>query len=171
MSEYYSKENARDSQLYVNEKIVKDLGYFVKSDNGNLYIYNYHLTDFNRLIISYELSPSGFFSTSSYHAQAYDLNSVTTQEISVCFKTDGSFFFSENWYETSFKAKIDDMPYMVKLFSKEESTIYNELVAHIKRYGKQESESNKPKSRVAELRELYEDGILTKEELLNLLEK
>ena len=37
----------------------------------------------------------------------------------------------------------------------------------MKKYSTQQESSNPNKSRIAELRELYEDGILTKEELLN----
>lgn len=172
MTNYYSREEARDCQLYVNEKIIKKISYYCKDVKGGLYFYHYELTDFNRLIVSWDYTPSEIFPTSTYGAESYNLNDVNEQEISILNVNNGRIIFYKSWYEIILNVKMEEKIQKVKILCENNSSeVYKNLIDHMRKYGKNNTQANNSKSRVAELRELYEDGIITKEELVDLLKQ
>ena len=168
---------------FANECFVKKLGWYIHIENGVETRYEHWLTDRNRLITGCEIKTSGsglFYGYDyNYIIHAYDLNYLDPENISYNrrYKCKG-LFDTDTWAELLINMPVDGVTKdIVLMLSEFSSGSENDLREHIKKYGKKTSTSsgnttiiNNP-SHIAEIRKMHEDGLITKEEMLDLIRR
>ena len=156
------------SNLYLNEEVVDvfcDDSY--RKNNHSTYL----LTDKNRLICCYENETTLF-------EDIFDLNNLNPNTISAKSIDEGGFFgkrFAETIiYSTTLNA--NGYPLATSIYSSENAatTISKKILNHQKKYsvGKQINTQNQSQpTEISEIRKLYEDGIISKSEMLELIKE
>lgn len=170
--------NCALAQLWGNEDVVKVLIGCTDDSQSFLLL----LTNKNRIIRCYETKRTVkvlFFDTIEYEhsAGAYDMAGVDSNKCRLVErKTDG--FFGKTFYDVIFD-EVTNNGYKIKLtftFNEQSQaqSAMNAIVSNIKTYGKTTdtataTSSSSAGSAVAEIRKMYEDGIIDKAEMLDLI--
>lgn len=163
--------NAGLAKLYLKENVVDAFNYLSE--------YIYLLTDANRLIICHETEEErkgvNLFGAHDYYhnTEVYDLNSLDKDKTSFnIFKKKSGYCYSEitlsiNQYGYLYRA-------VIYASEKDGEKILNKILKHADKYNKTADKNPKDtgsneNSNIKEIRAMYEDGIITKEEMMELL--
>ena len=167
--------NTALAQLWGNENVVKAMACCV--DDSQCYLLL--LTDQNRIIRSYETQRERkgriFDSTDYEHsAYAYDMTGVDSNR-SRCVERKVGGFLGTTYYDIIFEGQKTPLTLTVNQQSKM-SEVLNAVLNNAKQYGKAEGVSQAASapvpggnSAIAEIRKMYEDGLIDKAEMLDLI--
>ena len=169
--------------LYLKENVVT---YFIddsnKSDKRKLYL----LTDHNRLIICIEelTEYTGFniFKTNNYdhYAVEFNLNALIPERTSYNVYKEKGLFGSKYAEITLYFAGVQE-DYIAKVVTSEQNSelAYNIILSHAEEYGAKQAPEPQPQAQPAsgggkdaeikQIREMHEAGIITKEEMMDLI--
>lgn len=168
---------------FANERFVKQLGWYFHIEDGVETKYEHWLTDRNRLITGCEIKTRGSGWLSGYEYDyiiySYDLNYLNPENISYNkrYRCTG-LFSTDTWAELLINMPVDGVTKdIVLMLSEFSSGCDRELKEHIQKYGKKPSSAsgnttivNNP-SHIAEIRKMHEDGLITKDEMLDLIRR
>ncbi len=184
--------NAGLAKLYLDEQVITALGGASVDDCSHIYL----LTDKNRLIICYCLSTKyeglNIFKDFdySYYGKTIDLNSLDEDRISAGYYKKGLFgkIYKVTLSGNNLNDKYLDKTICTELYFFKESgeEALKKILAHKKKYSKTKDATAKAKneekpkaeeinkstddnSKIKEIRKLHEDGLISKEEMLDLL--
>ena len=164
----YDSLNKGLSNLYLNEEVVDVFCDDSRRKNNHS---TYLLTDKNRLICCYENETTLF-------EDVFDLNNLNPSTISAkLIKEDG--FFGKTFAETILYSNIlkpNGYPVATSIYSSESpvSAITKKILNHHKKYSVSKQNDNQNQTQptaISEIRKLYEDGIISKSEMLELIKE
>ena len=164
MGEYKTMSSIIRGKLFDKEDLVKKLGEYNR-DHGNLHVESeYWLTDNNRLIGCTQTREQVSFLKFDYQQTycMYDLNTLNPDHVSLYkssdYTYDLTFTLPINGITTSITIVLNSIAIDAKSILQE----------HVKKYAKKIKTELKS-SPVNDIRKLYEDGLITKEEMLDLI--
>lgn len=164
MGEYKVMSSIINGKLFDNEKLVKKLGEY-KRERGDIQVEaEYWLTDNNRLIGCTQTREHVSFLNFDYQQSycMYDLNTLNPDHISIYqssdFTYDLTFTLPINGITTSITIVLNSLGFDAK----------RTLQEHVRKYTKKPPIELKS-SPVNDIRKMYEDGLINKEEMLDLI--
>ena len=163
MAEYIPMRSILEGKLFDNEKLVQKLGYYNKEKGDFQVTAEYWLTDRNRLVGCVQTREYISFLHFEYEHNycSYDLNALNPDCISL-FKS------GEYEYELSMTFQSNGLAQTVNLTL---ASICGDakriLQDHLKKYQKKPTVLTS--SPINDIRKMYEDNLITKEEMLDLI--
>ena len=177
--------------LHIKENVVDILTAYTFQEANNQWYYAYLLTDENRIFWVQEKQVRIF--SSEFESGVFDLHDLNMQRCGTQTIKKGMFFKYDNIVLTATRINQWGLEDTLGICMPEgmAADVYKKILAHAKKYGKTEETASsdapkKPKKKTAtdtkaeegagasaaaikEIRSMYEAGIITKEEMMELL--
>jgi hypothetical protein len=177
MSGLQSLDSVLKAHALNGENFISKIGYLKKEEDSVRTTKEYWLSDKNRLAVVTEIAvfPPGLFSSIEYEYifNGYDLNYVSPENITVNHRWESTGWFSSHeWNELCIHIPINGI-YNDMAFELTSSAygIEEKIRKHMEEYGQKSIPSNGNQSYIGEVRKMYEDRLITKEEMLDLISK